>query len=531
MVGDARTLPGGTVLEADVCIVGAGPSGIVLAGQLAAAGRSVVMLENGGRTEARKTQHLLGGDSVGLPYARLARACGSAFGGSSHRWGDGTGYWHALPLDAIDFEARDVVPHSGWPFARTELIPYYERAERFFGLRPFDLAAGTEELDAAAELPVRPGRLVIRQLRHGQTPFAREWERLEAAPEVNLLLHAHVAELVADARDGGAIGSVRVLAAPQRSFTVRARTTVLAAGGIGNARLLLMGNAEHPRGIGNEHDLVGRFFMEHPALRSGFVVPRDRELLRRSDLFEINETDGETYRPILAPSEDVMRERGLLNAYFQLEPRPRAFAAEGVRAASTLAAGLRYQPRMPHLAARAGRVLADAPSIARAALASRLRIENDVLVVRVQSEQVPNPDSRVTLSATRNDYGLPQAQLDWQLLPEDLTGIREAQDLLGEELEEAGLGQLEDRLGDERPPAVVRPHYHHLGTTRMHTDPAEGVVDADGRVHGVANLYVAGGSVFPTGGAANPTLTVVALAFRLAEHLAASAQRADTPAP
>ena len=122
------------------------------------------MLENGGTGETWRTQFLLGGESVGYPYPRLAISAVSAFGGSSHRWGS---YWHSRPLDALDFEAREAIPHSGWPFGRDHLTPYYERAERYFGLRPFDYAATTRETDASRRLTVRPGRLVTGELQHG----------------------------------------------------------------------------------------------------------------------------------------------------------------------------------------------------------------------------------------------------------------------------------------------------------------------------------------------------------------------------
>jgi choline dehydrogenase-like flavoprotein len=139
--------------------------------------------------------------------------------------------------------------------------------------------------------------------------------------------------------------------------------------------------------------------------------------------------------------------------------------------------------------------------------------------MRVQAEQAPNPDSRVTLGTRRDRFGLPVARVDWRPAPSDRASIRASQEAVDEALRAAGLGHVEFMLGDEHPPALLEGNFHHLGTTRMHTDPARGVVDADCRVHGVRNLYVAGSSVFPTYGCSNPTLTVVALALRLADHL------------
>jgi choline dehydrogenase-like flavoprotein len=142
-----------------------------------------------------------------------------------------------------------------------------------------------------------------------------------------------------------------------------------------------------------------------------------------------------------------------------------------------------------------------------------------VLVLRVQAEQAPNPASRVTLDTRRDPLGLPVARLDWRMAGSDRASIRASQEVVNTALQTAGLGRVEFMLGDERPPALFEGNYHHLGTTRMHADPTLGVVDANCRVHGIRNLYVAGSSVFPTFGCSNPTLTVVALALRLADHL------------
>jgi choline dehydrogenase-like flavoprotein len=246
------------------------------------------------------------------------------------------------------------------------------------------------------------------------------------------------------------------------------------------------------------------------------VTPTDRALLERRDLFAFFDPAIESAVPVFAPSEEVLRERGLQNTYFILEPKPRAYATAGVRAALGFAQAIRCQPftRFPGRAARA--VIA-APAVGRA-----LRARGgtpDVFLVTIQAEQAPNPASRVTLSERRNRLGIPTARLDWRLLASDTDSIRKAQELLAAELEAAGVGRLHDLYGDERPPVLIGGLYHHLGTTRMHVDPLHGVVDPSCRVHGVEDLYVSGGSVFPTGGAANPTLTIVALALRLADEL------------
>jgi choline dehydrogenase-like flavoprotein len=519
MIRAAREIPAGAVLDVDLCIVGGGPVGIVLARELSGKGASIALVENGGHTATKQAQLLTDTESVGYPYPRFPISTTSALGGNSHRWGaNGELYWHALPLDRIDFEQRDGIPRSGWPFGRDVLVPYYARAQELFGVKPFDLSDSDVERDAATVLAIRDGKFVVRELRHGKLPFDRELELLAGAADVDVILHGHVSQILPDERDSDRVEGVSVLAEGGKRFVVRARTVLLATGGIGNARLLLLGNSRQPRGIGNEHDLVGRFFMEHTAVRSGVVFPRDGALLA-NPLMTVNDVDGVRSRSVLGPSDGVLRSEALPNTYLHLEARPRAFAATGVRSAAELARAFSSRPRIPGLPVRAARVARDLPAVVRTALAGRLGSANEVVVVRAQGEQVPNPDSRVTLSTATNEYGVRMARLDWRVTRSDLATIRRVQAVLGEELRSAGVGQLESLLEDERPAALVSGHCHHLGTTRMHDDPEQGVVDSNGRVHGLANLFVAGGSVFPTVGAANPTLTITALAIRLSDHL------------
>jgi choline dehydrogenase-like flavoprotein len=126
------------------------------------------------------------------------------------------------------------------------------------------------------------------------------------------------------------------------------------------------------------------------------------------------------------------------------------------------------------------------------------------------------------LGDQRDALGLRRIRLDWRLAEADRRSLIAHVRNLATEFGALGIGRMRVDIGDpESWPAVVSGGSHHMGTTRMHDDPRQGVVDRDCRVHGLANLYVAGGSVFPTGGAANPTLTIVALTLRLADHLKA----------
>lgn len=512
MLIDAGAVPRGQLIETDVCIVGSGPAGIVLGLELMGSGLTMCILESGARAPDRRRNPPAGGTSVGYPYYPLKSATVRAFGGSSRHWGSGNGdFWHACPLDDLDFEERPGIPHSGWPFSRANLVPFYRRAEAVCELEPFEYSPPQE--GARESRPLGDGRVVRGSLQIARSTFDRHLDRFAASDNVQLILNGHAATL-ARAASGDEIGSVRVLSRPANEFSVHAGAYILAAGGIENARLMLLSR------LGNENGVVGRYFMEHIGVRSGAVVPADPRLLESSGLYSPRDSEG-GLRTTLRLEEALLRDEGLLSTAFLVEPRPRAFVSDGVRSATTLYRSLSYRPSPGHLLRHVGAVISDVGDVSRTVrqTVARRPARNEVLVFWTQAEQAPNPDSRITLGNDRDEFGLPRPRLDWRFAGLDRRSIRRTQDIVDRALRLAQLGRLENKLGDERPPALVRGLFHHLGTTRMHTDPGQGVVDADCRVHGIANLFVTGGSVFPTGGWANPTLTVVALAMRLADHI------------
>jgi choline dehydrogenase-like flavoprotein len=220
-------------------------------------------------------------------------------------------------------------------------------------------------------------------------------------------------------------------------------------------------------------------------------------------------------------SAPVMRREGLRNAAFFLLPRGDSFVAESVRSLRAMTVGAYRRPWEGHAFGHLRNLGTGLRPLTQTLLSGirGTRLPAQVLVVRTQSEQAPDPASRVTLGSTRDRYGIPRPVLDWRLSQADLASIRRSEDLLDDELERIGLGRIQRKYGEEDPPVVFEGNYHHMGTTRMQVDPRRGVVDPDGRVHGVLNLHITGTSVFPTGGYINPTYTVVALAVRLADRL------------
>jgi choline dehydrogenase-like flavoprotein len=533
MLIDAGGMPSGEQLQADVAVVGAGPAGITIADELAAAGLRVAILESGGLAPDESSLSLTDGFSVGYPYYPLRDMHVRAFGGNSHVWSPfGV---RSRPLDPIDFEQRDAVAYSGWPFPASELDDYYARACKTMGLKPsFQAASWAPPTQVQAPLPLDTSAAraysTVFQFADRQT-FTRRYDALRNHSDVRLLLRATVLRVLAgeDGHDPDTVTglAVRGGGADGPEIRVRARIYVLAAGGIGNPRLLLASADRHPRGMGNEHDLVGRFFQDHLGIRSGLLVPHDPATLEGIGFYLRHsgaEGSDAPWMGMLAPTPEAVRRHGLLNSSWYVIPQTRPLVSDVAHSLAALQRARTFKPRPPHLGRHVAKVLTD-PRQAIAVLRRRREKsgsrEAEILQLKVMAEQAPNPDSRVTLAPDRDALGVPRARLDWRLSEQDTDSIRRTQELLDIEMRRAGIGRVLGRLDDASIPEVLHGNEHQLGTTRMHNAPRRGVVDADGRVHSMRNLFVAGGSVFPSSGYANPTLTVVALAIRLTTHIQA----------
>jgi choline dehydrogenase-like flavoprotein len=521
MLRDARQLPGNWLIDTDLCIIGAGPAGITIAAEFLGQGTRVCLVESGGLDLERRAQRLNHGTSVGYSTYLLHHARVRAFGGSSRHWvGPGDETWAARPLDPVDFEVRPGVPYSGWPFDPAQLEPQYEQARSICRLGPEGPSPATWDGETTASaLPLRGAEVETTVFQHGTSTFEGYHHELARSANVTLLLHATAVDL-GTGQDPGVVDAVELRRDDGSRCVVRPRVVVLAAGGIENPRLLLLSGRTHRRGLGNHHDLVGRFFAERLSARSGYLAG-GAELLRRASFYGVHADHGTRVQGALRVADRVQRERDLLNCAFFLLPRRSTMTAEAVRSLATLVKGAGRRPLPDAPMAHLRNVVRGAGDLAALGLDKLRRPSDDrtVLVLRFQAEQAPNRESRVTLGSRRDPLGLPVAQLDWRMAASDRDSIRRSQELVDGALRAAGLGRVEMLLGDERPPALIEGNYHHLGATRMHASPRLGVTDPDCRVHGVRNLYVAGSSLFPTYGCSNPTLTVVALALRLADHL------------
>ena len=351
-------------------------------------------------------------------------------------------------------------------------------------------------------------------------------KELEAAPNVRLLLNANAVNIQTD-EPGGTVRHVDVRSLDGRAAKICARAFVLACGGVDNARLLLLSDKVHSRGVGNSQDLVGRYFMEHPEPIAA-TIHTDDPLKSLANLRFVD-TESVGFLPGLWIPDGLQEREGLLNSIARLDFRSRDRTVHllrkygrqfrtGAWAADTLPSDLWHIVRNVDIVGwnlyRKG--------ILGLSLVPRPE-DVDRLEIIIQLEQSPNPASRVVLTDERDALGLRRAGLDWRIQALDKHTVRRHAEVVGAEFARLGIGLLkfEDWVLDGALDWGDAPNggYHHMGTTRMHADPKKGVVDANCKVHGMQNLYVAGSSVFPTVGYMNPTMTIVALSIRLADHL------------
>lgn len=526
---DSRYLLADSTVQAAVCIVGAGPAGLTIAFELARQGIAVNVFESGPMQLHEATANLNEGLSVGLPYQFGHGQRSRYLGGGSNCWGG-----FCRPWDPWDFAPRDWVENSGWPVNLDTLNPYYRRAHDLLQVQStnYDPAAW----DEAADGRIKRIRLDSTEAREVMTLFSpplnfrRAYrDDLAASKLISVYLWANAAHVDTEPLSGK-VSRIEFRTLSGNRFFAIANQFVLAAGGIENPRILLNSNRQQANGVGNRHDVVGRYFMDHPRLMSAAIeltpefrhVPfYDAKYFCISDKFVVNgvKISGQFTLPF-----EVQRREELLNSQLWLRSLYPAETSECVQSLwrMRLRAARRYSltHRLGHDLWQLARHPLSVGLFAAAHIsASRAMVRKVVIESIVEPE--PIADSRVTLSGEFDALGLRRAAIDWRLTERAKRTFDRGFHILGEQLIKAGVAVSapNSKIEGQPWPGDLAGTWHHMGATRMHDSPRKGVVDRDCRVHGVANLFVAGSSVFPTGSSNYPTITLVALALRLAERL------------
>ncbi|MGK2930313.1 MAG: GMC oxidoreductase [Acidimicrobiales bacterium] len=531
MLVDTRELADGSELRADVCIVGSGPAGLTVAMELQGSGLDVLVLESGGFDvteehqdlyEAEMTGELFGAEDDPVPVSSTRLR---TFGGTSNHW---SGY--SRPLRAVDLEPRPELGRPGWPISHDELAAHYPRALELLEIGPyrFDHAYWRDQVGMG---PVLVDDEVVETvvIQISQTWFGPRYRQvMEQANDVRVALHANLVGIV-PAESGRTVQHLDVATLTGRNLRVVADRYVIAAGGIETARLLLA-SARERGGIGNGNDLVGRGFSEHGqnTLGVGVLAPAIDDLGAYVRTQVPNPTglgpDGMMFvQAALLLSDATLRREEMLGIEAQLYSLP-------FDDAGSEDAGPGY---------RSGPTLRDASDLIRTFDAGR---PSTMVGLQVISEQSPQPNSRITLTDELDALGMPRAQVEWRISDDDRRNIVRGLEIIGARIGAAGAGRLQVTAGSLRPSGEmgllgrfeVDPSAtdhtgfhlahanHHCCTVPMSADPANGVCDPDLRVWGFEDLHLAGSGVFPTAGVTSPTISIVALSVRLAQHLRAA---------
>lgn len=532
---DTRQISDGKAFIVTVCVIGGGVAGLTIARELEQAGVDTCVLESGGFEPDDQTRDLYRGAATGIDY-QFADGCRARFlGGSSNCWGG----W-SRPLDAWDFEQRGWIPHSGWPFGLQEMTPYYARTHEVLKLGPvnFDPQYWEQSIGRTdvRRLPLDSGD--VRDTLSQFSPpvrFGKHYRQaLKVARHVRVFLYANVTELVPDALSLR-IKQVRVQTLNGKTMTVAARLFVLASGGIENARLLLASNRIISHGIGNQHDLVGRYFMDHPRMVIGqiqFARQWSRNKLYDIKYHYMNKAvyaHGQHIAAQLALTPQAMQRERVLNARVCFCSEFPGEGSAGAKALFRVKQSLLKKDQPGHTLA--GDTLTMLRDPLNTFLYGFTRLVHPRALIRnvgfqLIIEPLPDPDSRVSLSATQCDaLGMPRVEVCWKLDPMVRRTADKTLALISQTLKDKDIARVTALPSMEKSgwPGSFEPEgtWHHMGTTRMHDDERRGVVNRDGRVHGYRNFYIAGSSVFPTAGANFPTITITALSLRLADHLRA----------
>ncbi|MBL8077996.1 MAG: hypothetical protein JNM55_08540 [Anaerolineales bacterium] len=525
MIIDSRNLPQKEILTADICIVGAGAAGIAIARAFNNSDIKIALLESGGLTFDHKTQFLYKGEITGRSFTPMEFTRRRQFGGSTVTW-----FGRCRPLDKDDFEQRAWIPGSGWPFSIKELNPYYEQAgdvlqigENRYDASHWDKQEGFKGIDPSSPLETK--------IFHFSPPahFGNSYgAELRRSTNISVYLYANAIQAQV-ANGGNQIKALQCATLQKTKFSVEAKIFILAMGGLETTRLLLTSNNVYINGIGNQNDILGRFFMDHVSFFDGSVLKIPDSFPKsffRLDYSTAMKNIG-MVRAIGLTSE-YRQTNQLLNAsaffvkrpaykmddrFFSLEMKNFIQASEIIRHTTTPSLKLIGDIR---------RSISNAATLLPVLLKIITAKKSESLYgLHLQLECTPNPQSRLTLSDQKDALGINRLKLNWRLTQHDLESYQHFRRVIFNELGNLGFKsrKIEHGVDNEGWPVSLTPAKHPSGTTRMHKNERYGVVNEHCQVHGVHNLYIASGSVFPTSGMANPTLTIVAIALRIAKRI------------
>lgn len=541
MLIDGRNIPEYQQLKTEICIVGAGPAGITIAREFINTKFEVILIESGGLKFDSKLQSLSSADVSSSNKSNLKYARRRQIGGNSHVWNApidrNTPGWRCLPLEPLDFESRQWIPNSGWALKNEQIEPYYSRAHQMCGLEEIDYAFKNWQNYKFTSLFSHSNNLRNTISQYGNSSiFTRDYpSQIQNAANITTLIYSTVVNIETNS-SGRKIVNLEVSSIRGNKFNIAAQKIVLAAGGIENARQLLLSNQQQPLGLGNQYDLVGRFFMDHPQIELGLFIPFSRQLLNHSQLYDIHSVNQASVLGAMSLKTELIIQKQLPNHAIHFYPTYHNYLAAAKDSLELIVDDL-VKAKVPQdlckriefmvrgrdyfkhaLFWKTKRVLFN-KNLGKWSFLPNEKSRFSALKLICQLEQIPLSSNRIILTSERDLLGQNKISLLWRLNNWEINSLYKIVEEIEQELNQSKIGYF---ARFELPTSWDFNHvsgFHHLGTTRMHVDAKYGVVDSNCKVHGISNLYVAGSSVFPTGGYANPTLTIIALAIRLADEI------------
>jgi choline dehydrogenase-like flavoprotein len=570
MKQDTSKLPNGTEVISDVCIIGAGPAGMTAAREFLKTKYTVSLLESGGHAYNHDIQMLSQGEISGDVHEAQESMHLRQIGGTANNWilqmtDDEYGYRYT-PYDAVDFEQRDEIPYSGWPITKADLDPYYERAHAVCGVGHYDYTAEYWARGKHQPIKFNSDAVYNSVFTFGPTKkFTQEFpEQITASNNVTIYYHATVVELLCS-EDGEEVTTAVVRMFDGKEVYFKAKQFIIASNALQTPRLLLNSNKTHPKGIGNQHDNVGRYYMDHNLVPFGLFYPDDPSIINDLGFYDMQGVDGASILGRISFSPETLKKQKLRNLAVMLFPStwnqhdvdamtsvnvfrmmphqiytwrfPIELAKHIynlVREPLTLARHLRniLRGRRRLMIAVYEKFRYGIPVFLGLGRGGWSRVGNsqrkyDRLELLAIVEQSPNPNNRITLTEEKDALGCRKTKLHYVCADEDIESVKRAQKIIQDAFTDTGLGGFQ-------PPEITADVmksstglHHMLGTTRMSDDPKHGVVDKDCRVHGIRNLFIAGSSVFTTGGFANPTLTNLAISIRTSDKVISLLEMAE----
>lgn len=524
MLVDVTKINNSQVYNTDVCILGGGVAGIVLANELEGNDTKVIMLDSGNESYHLETQELYKAQSVPEHFPAPFYSRLRFLGGSSNHWENST-----ERLDPIDFEKRDWINDSGWPIKYGDVLEYYPAAEQYCGvgkdgyqldfwqnkLRFKDSFSGSELFHTAlAKSPQIPTRF-----------FKKFGSRLVKSKNINIFKNANITDLVFN-HELQKVISVKFSSLNKIPHQVNAKIFIMCFGGLENARMLLHFNEKNANKLGNEFDNVGRYFMEHPTIRAAHFFP-----FKENTIDKVYEGIPDTSMQILARgklNKSAQIKNKTINIRLFFNKQTKLQLSEGISSAHILADSMNKSETPDNFGSHLVNVLKDADLIAEQYLRSKFNssFSEDAdsfggYQIISMIEQTPSRNNRIYLGTETDQLNIKKLKIDWKVSSNDKENAWKTLRLFAQDPWLQSIGRV--RLLEDEKYRIWGSQLgfgqHHMGTTKMSNIAQNGVVDPSLKVFGTSNFYISGSSVFPTGGHVPPTLTIVALTIKLADEL------------